>query len=253
MITILRKIRQNLLGQNRYTRYFLYALGEIFLVVIGILIALQINNWNQDAQDRKKESKVLSDLKHEFEENRLRLHETIQVKREALHNTRNLLKMMKRDYISMNEIKPAIVHTFGIYTYNPSGGIINTIISTGNIDLIRDEELKFALSQWQDVLLDYQEEETAHQTWYIQIMEPYLNQHLPKKYKGDGNEDYLFHTEAELEALYNQAFNDMEFQNLYISNERYLDRTVNAVTPVSENIDVILKRIDTHLDKEKYK
>lgn len=243
MIKFFRKIRQSLLAEGKTGQYLKYAIGEIMLVVIGILIALQINNWNQDAQARKQEFKVLSDLNHEFEVNRLRLNETIKVKRDALLNTRNLLKMMKRDHLTLDEIKPAISHTFGVGTYNPSGGTISTIISTGNIDLIRDDELKYALSQWQDVLLDYQEEETSHLTWYIQIMEPFLNQHLPKKYKGDGNEDYLFHTEAELETLYNQAFNDMEFQNLYLSNERYLDRAVNEVKPVSQNINVILKRI----------
>jgi hypothetical protein len=46
MISFFRKIRQQLLSQNKVSKYLLHALGEIFLVVIGILIALQINNWN---------------------------------------------------------------------------------------------------------------------------------------------------------------------------------------------------------------
>ena len=48
MIKFFRKIRQKLLTQNKFSKYLLYAVGEIVLVVIGILIALQINNWNQD-------------------------------------------------------------------------------------------------------------------------------------------------------------------------------------------------------------
>ena len=51
MISFLRKIRQKLLSQNRVTRYLVYALGEIFLVVIGILIALSINNWNENTSE----------------------------------------------------------------------------------------------------------------------------------------------------------------------------------------------------------
>ena len=54
MISFFRKIRQNILKQGKTTRYFKYALGEILLVVIGILIALQINNWNE-ARKQKKE------------------------------------------------------------------------------------------------------------------------------------------------------------------------------------------------------
>ena len=52
MIKLFRKIRQKLLVENRFNKYLLYAIGEIVLVVIGILIALQINNWN----DHRKET-----------------------------------------------------------------------------------------------------------------------------------------------------------------------------------------------------
>jgi len=46
MIKLFRNIRQNLLNEGKTTKYFKYAIGEIILVVIGILIALSINNWN---------------------------------------------------------------------------------------------------------------------------------------------------------------------------------------------------------------
>lgn len=60
MITLFRKIRQRLLTQNKLTRYLIYAAGEIILVVIGILIALQINNWNEG---KKKESLMITNIK----------------------------------------------------------------------------------------------------------------------------------------------------------------------------------------------
>jgi hypothetical protein len=52
-----RKIRQRLLTENKFSKYLIYAIGEIVLVVIGILIALSINNWNQGRIDKKSESK----------------------------------------------------------------------------------------------------------------------------------------------------------------------------------------------------
>jgi len=60
MIKILRKIRQNLLSEGKNRKYFKYAIGEIVLVVIGILIALQINNWNENRKNPEKENKYLS-------------------------------------------------------------------------------------------------------------------------------------------------------------------------------------------------
>jgi hypothetical protein len=48
MIKFFRKIRQNLLSENKLSKYLLYAIGEIMLVMIGILLALSINNWNEN-------------------------------------------------------------------------------------------------------------------------------------------------------------------------------------------------------------
>ncbi len=66
MITFFRRIRRGLLGSGHAQKYFFYAIGETALVVIGILIALQINNWNEWEKDRNKEIKVLQSLEDNF-------------------------------------------------------------------------------------------------------------------------------------------------------------------------------------------
>ena len=62
MIKFFRKIRQNLLMENKTGKYLKYAIGEIVLVVIGILIALQINNWNENRKDNNEEIAILENL-----------------------------------------------------------------------------------------------------------------------------------------------------------------------------------------------
>lgn len=69
MIKFFRHIRQKLLAENKFSKYLLYAIGEIVLVVIGILIALQINNWNEYKNERKQEQKVLTELLTSLEQN----------------------------------------------------------------------------------------------------------------------------------------------------------------------------------------
>jgi len=64
MINFFRKIRQQLANENKFQRYFRYALGEVLLVVIGILIALSINNWNDNRIERIKEQEMLLTLKN---------------------------------------------------------------------------------------------------------------------------------------------------------------------------------------------
>lgn len=60
MVRIFSVIRQNLLRENRFSRYMLYAIGEIFLVVIGILIALEINNRNEDRKGGNQRNENLA-------------------------------------------------------------------------------------------------------------------------------------------------------------------------------------------------
>jgi hypothetical protein len=78
MIKFFRKIRQHLLSENNFSKYLLYAIGEIILVVIGILIALQINTWNEERKDRIKEQEVLLDLVENLEINKKILEDNIE-------------------------------------------------------------------------------------------------------------------------------------------------------------------------------
>jgi len=63
MIKFFRKIRQKLLAENRFSKYLLYAIGEIILVMIGILLALQVNNWNEEKKSKANEVKLLKELR----------------------------------------------------------------------------------------------------------------------------------------------------------------------------------------------
>lgn len=69
MIKFFRRIRQKLLAENKFSKYLLYAIGEIILVVIGILIALSINNWNEGIKIKAKEREILLHMKRNLESN----------------------------------------------------------------------------------------------------------------------------------------------------------------------------------------
>jgi len=69
MINFFRRIRKKLADDNKPLKYMRYAVGEILLVVVGILIALQINNWNEHKKERKLERKVLTELLTSLEQN----------------------------------------------------------------------------------------------------------------------------------------------------------------------------------------
>ncbi len=84
MIKIFRKTRKNLLKEGKTARYFKYAIGEIVLVVIGILIALQINNWNEEKKNINKGYEILADVRENAESNIIQFQQDIKVNRKVI-------------------------------------------------------------------------------------------------------------------------------------------------------------------------
>ena len=96
MITFFRKIRQNLHSEGKTGKYLKYAIGEILLVVVGILIALQINNWNEDRKERKQEKDLLAQLESEFQNNLEQLEDKIALRETMITSSLKLLEYVNR-------------------------------------------------------------------------------------------------------------------------------------------------------------
>lgn len=94
MIKFFRKIRQRLLSDGKTGAYVKYALGEVFLVVIGILIALQINNWNNNNQQRKLEIKYLTEIKENLKNDLSGLEYNIDFNQSKSQSNRIILKYL---------------------------------------------------------------------------------------------------------------------------------------------------------------
>ena len=95
MIKFFRKIRQQLLNEGKTSKYFKYAIGEIVLVVIGILIAVQINTWNNEAQTKKRVKSILNTIKQDLVKDSVRIAEFLDsAHSEAEYNQ----KLMERVY-----------------------------------------------------------------------------------------------------------------------------------------------------------
>ena len=96
MIKFFRHIRQNLLDEGKTAKYFKYAIGEIVLVVIGILIALQINNWNQDRQQRQKEKQMLIEIRRDLVSNDSILQHEINFQQNTVDEIKETIDHLKK-------------------------------------------------------------------------------------------------------------------------------------------------------------
>ena len=145
MLKFFRKIRQNLLNKGKTTKYFKYAIGEIILVVIGILIALSINNWNENRKDRNLEKEFLIAFKESLNRDLERNLSSQKVNQNALHSMQVLLEHMEQNLPYNDTLK----YHFGISTnfffWDLSESVFKSLEAKG-LDLISNNNLRDSLA-----------------------------------------------------------------------------------------------------------
>ncbi|WP_445386462.1 DUF6090 family protein [Robiginitalea sp. IMCC44478] len=151
MLTLLRKIRISLIKTGSARKYLLYAVGEILLVVIGILIALQIDNWNEDRKDRAEEIQLLLSLKNEFDRNQFELTFVKQNHQKTLDACIASLKSFGQKDLSIDKptLEAFVIASYSLPVYYPINSATNSIVSSGKLELLQNEELKSFLNQWE--------------------------------------------------------------------------------------------------------
>ncbi len=134
-----------------------YAIGEILLVVIGILIAFQINNWNEKRKDSIKEQQILSQLKEDYEANHKQLDQKISFRISIIQAGNEILKYIDQPTnIHNDSIVSKLSVISGWSTFDP---IQNDLFVSGNIRLIKNSTLKRLLSNWSSDIVSLQEVE----------------------------------------------------------------------------------------------
>mgnify|MGYP005993493067 CR=1 FL=1 len=181
MIKFFRKIRQKLLAENKLTKYLLYAIGEIVLVMLGILLALQVNNANEERKSRALERAYLSDIHQDFIDNKNQFEERLQYFRNQFQIADSLGRyVFPITDNNWKDVKKVYGGVFLPNTFDPNRSSINALISSGRVDIIQNDSLKKKILAWNDKYEDYKEGEYAllklWDNWNeIMINEPYFD------------------------------------------------------------------------------
>ena len=154
-------------------KYFKYAIGEIILVVIGILIALQINNWNEQRKENSNEQAIIKRLEKEFITNREQLLDKIQFRNTLIESCRQLLENFDNPENATRDSILVYLGTIQPPTFDP---IQNDLVSSGNIEILKNEELKQLLVNWSTDVIQLQEVEQVFFRFCEQRIYPYLNE-----------------------------------------------------------------------------
>jgi hypothetical protein len=156
MIKFFRRIRQQLLTENppagswragKFSKYLLYAVGEIVLVVIGILMALQINNWNENNKEAKAISRVLVEIKEDLVQDKSELELNLEIHSKDLEAQKRIIKVLETKHSFNEKIRSDLgrIHLARNF-FSVSKGY--DLLKELNLGSLRDKELRILLTQY---------------------------------------------------------------------------------------------------------
>lgn len=150
MINFFRKIRQKLLSEGNSVKYLKYAIGEIILVVIGILIALSINNWNQSKQDQKLEINYLKGIKTNLQDDIEELELLFKLDTVKFNAYTALIRTISKDPSKSNqqEIISNLYNASGYNWFEGQNVVFEDMKSSGKLNLIQSDSIKFSIQKY---------------------------------------------------------------------------------------------------------
>ena len=146
--------------KNKTGKYLKYAIGEILLVVIGILIAIQLNEWRNDTVNSKQKQNVLKSLQAEFKSNISQLDTVLYYNAKILKAYPKVMEFIKSQDVNVEE-EAFFEHVKNLgytWSFDPINGALRSGISSGEIHLIKNDRLLELLFSWEDVVKDSEEE-----------------------------------------------------------------------------------------------
>lgn len=233
MIKFFRNTRKQLFIENKFTKYLFYAIGEIILVVIGILIALQINNWNNQRLEKEDEKKSYRNIKRQIEDDRKELTGAKALNNYFSATYKHANKIIRAQDFTKSDSLALIAMGLSQYSdFNSSGNIYETLVNSGNLKLLKNDEITSLIQQLENTYIFANKLETIH--WEIIINE------LSPALRGVVNFDAF-------KAVKPERLYEVEMQNIFVESIYLTSAKDSVYSKAIREIDTIIKLINTEL------
>lgn len=238
MLRFFRQIRKRLLTDNKFSKYLLYAVGEILLVVVGILIALQVNNWNEQRKDRATEQKVLNALHEDLEVNINRLNQDILMEQRTIRQANKIIAHLDE----RKPYDPSLDEIFAEALYSP-----DIILSTTGyesfklkgIDIVQNDMLQRKIVNLFSVTYANLIAETVrleNQFWPSSVL-PMIHKHFREI-------DFRKLKPTNYEAL----LEDTTYKNMVMHRLGFRKLALELKSTALRETEELIKRIEMELD-----
>ncbi len=147
MTKFFRKIRQKMLTENKFSKYLIYAIGEIILVVIGILIALSINNWNQNLKKVEQEKVYYCKIKEDLQNDINNIQRGIKSLDARIVSAKKVLMNLYQKVDDKSVLLEGFIPAVRSYDFIPNKSAILDITSSGKLENFSNSKLKTSILQ----------------------------------------------------------------------------------------------------------
>ena len=242
MLTLFRKIRKKLAAENKLRQYLRYAIGEIILVVVGILIALQINTWNQERISNHEEKAILENIYTEFSKNKKEIDESVQSTIECIATNKRLMRIFGKSQEDLKLINTdsLIFYSFEQRKFTPSENAIQDLIQSGKMRSLNNDKLKYLIYEWSGRKNAVEESYNDMDAKVNESIVPYLAKRYPLK-DIDTYSKNKWESKSKLKHDKLKVFHDLEYESLIDDYLYHLLEYENDLLKLQQTINDIVK------------
>lgn len=235
MIKFFRQIRRTLINQNNMGKYLKYAIGEIILVVLGILIALSINNWNENHKLDQKEISVAKEIYSELDENFESITNQLKLWEERNKNLFKISDIIVSENLEVTnrQFDSLMLYVIGYNNFKLKHSKFSKIIASENFEFKRSKQIitdMLTLNADYNTLMAYYEfnDDNAQNILQPYLIKNYSHRNFSSYYKNKYNNG---------KSDYRTLLSDIEFDNI-------IQNTIGNNAPFVSNIKKTLKRME---------
>ena len=236
MIKFFRKIRQRLLTENKFSKYLIYAIGEIILVVIGILIALQVNNANEVRKSYRELDKINQNLLQEFESNQKALNKAINQLKWTKQGSLEVLSMIGKSERELMTINIDSIIEISLFwpTWKPTNFVLNELKSTGKLSLYENSKIK-------DLLFEYERQSEYVNDWNRRMEKS--SQDIIDYIKNNASLRNVNHNRISIKK------SDLDFNNVKLFSDIRFENQVDEKVLFSQFLETIYEETDNLINQ----